>query len=88
MPTLTAPVSTADAARLTYIKDLTDKIRALQHEITDVAEDRRQVIISLRENRITYREIAEAMDVTEQAVYKILRDHLQRTDEETTPSEE
>lgn len=79
--TAPAPVSDRAAARLAYIKTLTDTIRDLQGDIETTAEDRRQVIISLREERITYREIAEAMGVTEQNVYKILKDYIQRDTE-------
>jgi len=39
------------------------------------------LILRLRKQRITYREIAEAMGVSEQLIYKIIRNEIPRTPE-------
>jgi len=58
------------------IKALTDRIRDLQRAVDEISKIRKEVILSLRRKRITYREIAAAMGITEQSVYKILRDTI------------
>jgi DNA-directed RNA polymerase specialized sigma24 family protein len=69
---------TPDLPELSEVKTLTDLIRNHQNAIQEISQTRRNVIIDLRKKRITYREIAEAMGVTEQSVYKILRDTIAR----------
>jgi len=69
---------TPDLPELTEVKALTDLIRNHQNAIQEISQTRRNVILDLRKKRITYREIAEAMGVTEQSVYKILRDTIAR----------
>lgn len=54
----------------------TNTIRTHQDSISRISDLRREKIVRLRELRITYREIAAAMHVTEQSVYKVLRDHI------------
>jgi hypothetical protein len=58
---------------LDEIKTMTDRIRNHQRAIEEISNQRRNVIVGLRRKRITYREIAASMGVTEQSVYKILR---------------
>jgi DNA-directed RNA polymerase specialized sigma24 family protein len=58
---------------LDEIKTMTDRIRNHQRAIEEISNQRRRVIVGLRRKRITYREIAASMGVTEQSVYKILR---------------
>jgi hypothetical protein len=70
------PVSQVDQELLAEIRDLTHEIRRHQEMIAECSDERRQRILSLRRDRITYREMAAAMGVTEQSVYKILRDHI------------
>lgn len=62
---------------LAEVKSLTEEIRNHQRAIEDIAEERRDKILSLRAGRITYREIAASMGVTEQTVFKCLRPALQ-----------
>jgi DNA-directed RNA polymerase specialized sigma24 family protein len=58
----------ADEVRiLTYI------IRGHQEAIVESAKKRREKVMKLREDQVTYREIAEIMGTTEQSVYKIIR---------------
>ena len=77
---------TPDLPELTEVKALTDLIRNHQNAIQEISQTRRNVILDLRKKRITYREIAEAMGVTEQSVYKILRDTISRRPKpETVP---
>ena len=66
------PLAEVDQYLLGEVKRLTEEIRVSQNDIVDVAEMRRTKILDLRQHRITYREIAEAMGVSEQIVYKIL----------------
>lgn len=72
---------TPDLPELSEVKQLTVMIRNHQEAITEISKTRKDVILSLRKHRITYREIAEAMDVTEQSVYKILRDDIKKKKE-------
>lgn len=67
---------------LSEVKALTDLIRNHEQAIKDIAKTRKAVILDLRRKRVTYREIASAMNVTEQSVYKILRDTITRKEPE------
>lgn len=67
---------TVEYPELEEIKTLTDLIRNHQRAIEEISKTRKNVILSLRRKRITYKEIAAAMAVTEQSVYKILRDTI------------
>ena len=67
-----------DYPELDEVKALTERIRDHQRAIEEISAIRKTVILTLRRKRITYREIAEAMGVTEQSVYKILRDTINR----------
>lgn len=69
-------VQKRDEDALGKVKVLTGMIRQHQKDIERLSKERRNVIVRLRDHRITYREIAEAMGTTEQNVYKILRDHI------------
>lgn len=68
--------NTIDYPELSEIKTLTDMIRNHQRAIEEISKTRKNIILTLRRKRITYREIAAAMGVTEQSVYKILRDTI------------
>lgn len=61
---------------LLAVKEFTMQIRQRQRDIETLSDQRRSAIVRLRENRVTYREIAESMGTTEQNVYKILRDYI------------
>ena len=69
-------VQKKDETALDKVKVLTGMIRQHQRDIERLSRERRTVIMRLRDHRITYREIAEAMGTTEQNVYKILRDYI------------
>ena len=71
---------------LNEVRDLTDKMREHEQAIKDIADVRRERIQYLRANRVTYREIANAMGVTEQTVFKSLRPILdaERAEREAT----
>ena len=58
--------------------DITDEIRRCQDDIARLGEERRSVIRKLRDNVVTYREIANAMGMTEQNVYKIVKGGVSR----------
>jgi DNA invertase Pin-like site-specific DNA recombinase len=66
-------MSPALFSELEEVRYLTEQIRDHQRRIEEIAEERRQHILNLRSGRITYREIASSMRVTEQSVYKCLK---------------
>lgn len=76
-----ADVEKRDVNGLEEVRLLTSMIREHQRAILQLARKRRTRIVKLREHRITYREIAEAMGVTEQNVFKILKDTREVTAE-------
>ena len=83
-------ISDDDKATLTTVGEMTEKIRDHQDAITTIAEQRRVLVRQLRDRRITYREIAEAMGLTQQSVYKTVREPQRRTlvaDEQAQPEE-
>lgn len=67
-----------DGRGLDEVKILTDAIRTHQSQIQDLGKRRKQLILRLRKQRITYREIAESMGVSEQLIYKIIKDDINR----------
>lgn len=67
-----------DGKGLDEVKLLTTAMREHANQIQDLAKRRKQLILRLRKQRITYREIAEAMDVSEQLIYKIIKDDIDR----------
>jgi len=70
-----------DGRGLADVKVLTDAIREHQNQIQDLGKRRKQLILRLRKQRITYREIANAMGVSEQLIYKIIRNDIDRSPE-------
>ena len=62
---------------LADIKMMTTAMRSHQEAITRLGVKRGRIVVDLRErdNPVPYRMIAEAIDVSEQAVYQILRKH-------------
>jgi DNA-directed RNA polymerase specialized sigma subunit len=70
-----------DGKGLDEVKLLTDAIRTHQSQIQDLGKRRKQLILRLRKQRINYREIAEAMGVSEQLIYKIIRNDIERVPE-------
>jgi DNA invertase Pin-like site-specific DNA recombinase len=68
-----------DGKGLEEVKIMTAAIREHQSSIHDLGKRRKQLILRLRKQRITYREIATAMGVSEQLIYKIIRDDIDRT---------
>jgi predicted transcriptional regulator len=81
-PTRKAPMTIATVlpkravTLLDRVRSSTDQIRGAEDDIKAAAAQRRKDVIALRSMRVTYREIAEAMGVTEQVVYKILRPEI------------
>ena len=65
-------ISPAEMLDLEEIRSLTILMRGHQKAIEEISIIRKSLILKVRDKRITYREIAEAMQVTEQSVYKIL----------------
>lgn len=69
----TEAVRKQDEKDLADVHLLTEMIREHQRQIITLGKKRREKINRLRSNRITFREIAEAMGITEQAVFKIIQ---------------
>ncbi len=63
-----------EEAILNETQALTQRIKERQSEIGVLSDMRRHAVIRARGAGITYRRIAESMDVTEQIVYKIMRE--------------
>jgi DNA invertase Pin-like site-specific DNA recombinase len=67
-----------DGRGLDEVRLLTNAMREHQNQISDLGKRRKQFILRLRKQRITYREIADAMGVSEQLIYKIIRHDIDR----------
>jgi DNA invertase Pin-like site-specific DNA recombinase len=67
-----------DGRGLDEVRMLTNAMREHQNQISDLGKRRKQLILRLRKQRITYREIADAMGVSEQLIYKIIRNDIDR----------
>lgn len=67
-----------DGRGLEDLTTINNVIRTHQNQMTDLLKRRKQLILRLRKQRITYREIAEAMGVSEQLIYKIIRNDIDR----------
>ena len=67
-----------DGQGLEEVKLLTDAIRTHQTQIQDLGKRRKQLILRLRKQRITYKEIAKAMGVSAQLIYKIIKNDIDR----------
>jgi len=65
-----------DMPGLDEVALLTAEMRRHQESITLLGRRRRAVVLRLRESKVTYREIAAAMGVSEMAVYKVIRGDL------------
>lgn len=70
-----------DGRGLSDLKLLNDSIRAHQGQVAELLRRRKALILRLRKQRITYREIAQTMEVSEQLIYKIIRNDIPRTPE-------
>lgn len=71
--------SELDGRGLNDLKLLNDSIRVHQNQVSELLKRRKQLILRLRKQRITYREIANTMEVSEQLIYKIIRNDIPRT---------
>lgn len=54
------------------VKEQTSQIKKLQEEIVETAFGRRNNVLALRKQKVTYREIAETINMSEVTVYKII----------------
>jgi DNA-directed RNA polymerase specialized sigma subunit len=68
-----------DGQGLAELKLMNDAIRQHQNQIVDLLKRRKQLILRLRKQRITYKELAKCMGVSAQLIYKIIRDDIDRT---------
>ena len=67
-----------DGRGLEEVRMLTDAMREHQSQISELGKRRKQLILRLRKQRITYKEISKAMGVSEQLIYKIIRNDIDR----------
>lgn len=70
-----------DGRGLLEVRMITDAMREHQSQIQDLGKRRKQLILRLRKQRITYKEIAKSMGVSEQLIYKIIKDDINREPE-------
>jgi DNA-directed RNA polymerase specialized sigma subunit len=70
-----------DGRGLLEVRMITDAMREHQAQIQDLGKRRKQLILRLRKQRITYKEISKAMGVSEQLIYKIIKDDINREPE-------
>lgn len=68
-----------DGKGLEEVRMLTDAMREHQSQISELGKRRKQLILRLRKQRITYKEISKAMGVSEQLIYKIIKEDIDRT---------
>jgi DNA-directed RNA polymerase specialized sigma subunit len=68
-----------DGQGLADLKLINDAIRQHQIQVTDLLKRRKQLILRLRKQRITYKEISKTIGVSEQLIYKIIKDEIDRT---------
>ena len=54
------------------VREHTEKIQRLQEEIVVEGKNRRRLVLDLRKQNVTYKEIATNMSVSEVTVYKII----------------
>jgi DNA-directed RNA polymerase specialized sigma24 family protein len=76
MVTRKPPPTEKQAAVLKEVELLTLMMREHQDQITKLGQRRRKKLLALHAQKVAYREMAEAMGTTEQAVYKSLRGDL------------
>ena len=79
MTTTMLEAAELDSRGLTDLRTINDAIRTHQSQVTDLLKRRKTLILRLRKQRITYREIAQTMGVSEQLIYKIIKDDIDRT---------
>jgi DNA-directed RNA polymerase specialized sigma subunit len=68
-----------DGQGLADLKLINDAIRQHQVQVADLLKRRKQLILRLRKQRITYKEISKTIGVSEQLIYKIIKDEIDRT---------
>jgi DNA-directed RNA polymerase specialized sigma24 family protein len=70
----TEAIVDADTQRgLDEVRLMTRMIREHQEQIAKLAKKRKTRVMNLRRAKVTYREIAEAMETSEQTVFNIIR---------------
>lgn len=60
---------------LEQVRLLTQMMREHQNAVVRLGKKRRRIVRKLRERRVPYKEIADVMGVTDQAVFADLRKH-------------
>jgi hypothetical protein len=74
------PIAYDSEADLERAKTLTEMMREHQQAVSRIGVQRRTVIRRLRSAMIPYKRIAEACNVTDQALFADLRKHPEATD--------
>lgn len=75
-PTGVRDVDKATQRGLDEVRLMTQMIREHQAAIVALGRKRRTRVMRLREKKVTYHAIAEAMGTSDQAVYKVIRGDL------------
>lgn len=75
----TEQMSEVDAKGLSEAGILTDAIRTHQAQVSKLVKRRKSIVVRLYKQGLTYREMAHAMRVSQQLVYKIIVDDIDRT---------
>lgn len=75
----TEKMSEVDAKGLSEAGILTDAIRTHLAQASKLAKRRKTIVIRLYKQGFTYREMAGAMRVSQQLIYKIIVDDIDRT---------
>lgn len=73
--------------QLQEIRHMTQLIRNHETAIKEIAEQRQRAVIQLRKMRVRYRDLADAMNVTEQTIYKILQETIKERKERQAAEE-
>lgn len=68
----------ANEAGLDEIKMMSAMIREHYAQARDLLRRRKQLVLRLRKQDITYKKLAQAMGVSEQTIYKIVKDDIVR----------
>lgn len=63
---------------LDHARDLTQEMRGHEEAIRQIGPRRKKIVLDLRGMNVTYRQIAEHLGVTEQSIYKWIRDTLKK----------
>lgn len=59
--------------KLEAVIEITDAINRIENELTALRNDRKQLMIILRSNKVTARKLSDLLGMSEQNVHKIVK---------------